>query len=184
MYQSYIYPEAEIFNPKLYKVLPVWNSNPVVGGGLKSNLDLHKQGIEEVNTILRWIGGLIPVVSHNFSCPSGDVFNHRDYLPPSDHGGGKYNFNIDAFKLVHCWSVLYNKGDGVEKHNHYPYPLSFCYYVNVPDGSSPLIIEDIEVYPKEGEVIFFLGSQYHSVPSSNVHGRTVLVGNVMYVDKA
>ena len=183
MYQSYIYPEAERLNLKLYMALPVWESKPVVGGGRKSNLDIHKQGIEEVDVILNWIGSLIPVVSHNFSCPSDNEFDYRDYLPPSDHGGGKYNFNIEAFKLVHCWSVLYNKGDGVEKHNHYPYSLSFCYYVNVPDDSPPLIIEDKEVYPKEGEVIFFLGSTYHSVPPSNVDGRTVLVGNVMYVDK-
>ncbi len=183
MYQSYIYPEALEFNPKLYKALPVWNSKPVVGGGLKSNLDLHKQGIEEVNTILRWIGSLIPVVSHNFSCPSDDEFDYMDYLPTSDYGGGKYNFNIDAFKLVHCWSVLYNEGDGVEKHNHYPYALSFVYYVNVPDGSSPLIIDDELVNVKEGEVIFFLGSTYHSVPSNHINGRCALVGNVMYVDK-
>ena len=183
MYQRYIYPEALEFNPKLYKALPVWNSKPVVGGGRKSNLDIHKQGIEEVNTILTWIGSLIPVVSHNFSCPSNNKFDYRDYLPPSDHGGGKYNFNIEAFKLVHCWSVLYNKGDGVEKHNHYPYALSFCYYVNVPDGSSPLIIGDETVNVKEGEVIFFLGNTYHSVPSCNVDGRCALVGNVMYVDK-
>ena len=182
MYQRYIYPEALEFNPKLYKALPVWNSKPVVGGGRKSNLDIHKQGIDEVNTILRWIGSLIPVVSHNFSCPSNNEFDHRDYLPPSDHGGGKYNFNIEAFKLVHCWSVLYNKGDGVEKHNHYPYALSFCYYVNVPNGSSPLIIDDETVNVKEGEVIFFLGSTYHSVPTNDIDGRCALVGNVMYVD--
>ena len=183
MYQSYIYPEALEFNPKLYKALPVWNSKPVVGGGRKSNLDIHKQGIKEVDTILQWIGSLIPVVSHKYSNPSSKEFDHRDYLPPSDHGGGKYNFNIEAFKLVHCWSVLYNKGDGVEKHNHYPYSLSFCYYVNVPNGSAPLIIEDEEVYPKEGEIIFFLGSTYHSVPCNNTDGRCALVGNVMYIDK-
>ena len=182
MYQIYAYPDAETLNPKLYKALPIWESKPVVGGGRKSNLDIHKKGIEEVDTILKWIGSLVPLVSHKYSNPSNIEFEYRDYLPPSDHGGGKYNFNIEAFKLVHCWSVLYNKGDGVEKHNHYPYALSFCYYVNVPDGSSPLIIDDETVNVKEGEVIFFLGSTYHSVPTNDIDGRCALVGNVMYVD--
>ena len=179
---KYTYPDKE-FNQKLYKVLPVWDSNPVIGGGRKSNLDLHRKGIEEVDTILRWIGSLIPEVSHKYSNPNKTEFDHRDYLPPNDHGGGKYNFNIDAFKLVHCWSVLYNKGDGVERHNHYPYSLSFCYYVNVPEGSSPLILEDNVIDVKEGEVIFFLGSAYHSVPSCDIDGRCALVGNVLYIDK-
>ena len=164
MYQIYAYPDAETLNPKLYKALPIWESKPVVGGGRKSNLDIHKKGIEEVNTILKWIGSLVPLVSHKYSNPSNIEFEYRDYLPPSDHGGGKYNFNIDAFNLSQCWSVLYNKGDGVEKHNHFPYALSFCYYVNMPDGSSPLILEDEVIHPKSGEVIFFLGSAYHSVP--------------------
>ena len=44
-------------------------------------------------------------------------------------------------------------------------------------------IEDEEVYPTEGEKIFFLGSTYHSVPCNNTDGRCALVGNVMYVDK-
>ena len=177
---KYTYSDKE-FNQRLYKTLPVWDSKPVVGGGMKSNLDIHRKGIEEVDIILRWIGSLIPEVSHMFSCPSDIKYEYNDYIPLSDHGGGKYNFNIDSFKLVHCWSVLYNKGDGVEKHNHYPYSLSFCYYVNVPEGSSPLILEDNVIDVKEGEVIFFLGSAYHSVPSCDVDGRCVLVGNVLYV---
>ena len=182
MYQRYNYPDAETLNPKLYKALPIWESKPVVGGGRKSNLDIHRQGIEEVDTILKWIGSLVPLVSHKYSNPSNIEFDYRDYLPPSDHGGGKYNFNIDAFNLSQCWSVLYNKGDGVEKHNHFPYALSFCYYVSMPDGSSPLILEDEVIHPKEGEVIFFLGSAYHSVPSCDVDGRCAMVGNIRYLD--
>ena len=53
----------------------------------------------------------------------------------------------------------------------------------MPNGSAPLIIEDEEVYLKEGEIIFFLGSTYHSVPCNNTDGRCALVGNVMYIDK-
>ena len=182
MYQIYAYPDAESLNPKLYKALPIWESKPVVGGGRKSNLDIHKKGIEEVDIILKWIGSLVPLVSHKYSNPSNIEFDHRDYLPISDHGGGKYNFNIDAFNLSQCWSVLYNKGDGVEKHNHFPYALSFCYYVNVPNGSSPLILENNIIHPKEGEVIFFLGSAYHSVPPCDVDRRCALVGNIRYLD--
>ena len=100
----------------------------------------------------------------------------------SDNGGGKYNFNIDAFKLVHCWSVFYNKGDCVEKHNHFPYSLSFCYYINTPEGSSPLIVDNEVVNVKEGQIVFFPSNTFHSVPTCDIDGRCGIAGNIMYLD--
>ena len=182
------YENASELNPRLYDIISRSESFPVIGpngesGGYKSaGVNLHKKGIGEVNVLLSWINELIPKVAHYYSIPEHIPFDKEDYIDVIDHGGGKYNFNIDSFKLVHCWSVLYNKGDGVEKHNHYPYSLAFCYYVNVPEGSSPLIIEDEVIDVKEGEIIFFLGSTYHSVPSCNSDGRCVLVGNILYLD--
>ena len=184
MHQIFDYENASELNSQLYKIISEYKGKPVVGGGCKTTIHLHKEGIEELTTLLEWIGGLVPLVSHRYSNPSNDKFNHIDYLPPSDYGGGKYNFNINAFKLVHCWGVTYNKGDGVEKHNHYPYALSFCYYVNLPEGSSPLVLDNEVIHPKEGQVIFFLSNTYHSVPSCSVDNRCAIVGNIMYIDNA
>ena len=115
--------------------------------------------------------------------PNPIEYKYEDYLPLSDNGGGKYNFDISRFKISHCWSVFYNKGDCVELHNHFPYALSFAYYVNMPEGSSPIMIDGEVIYPEEGQVVFFPGSSFHSVPPSKVSGRCMIAGNIMYVDK-
>ena len=152
MHQIFNYENASELNPKLYEIISEYKGKPVVGGGYKTNIHLHEEGIEELTILLGWIGGLVPLVSHRYSNPNNDKFNHIDYLPPSDYGGGKYNFNINAFKLVHCWGVTYNKGDGVESHNHFPYTISFVYYVNTPEGSSPLMLDDEEIDIVDGFV--------------------------------
>jgi|7_EtaG_2_1085326.scaffolds.fasta_scaffold00152_9 hypothetical protein len=180
------YENASELNPRLYDIISRFESFPVIGpngesGGSKSaEVNLHKKGIGEINVLLSWINELIPKVAHYYSIPEHIPFDKEDYIDVIDHGGGKYNFNIDSFKLVHCWSVLYNKGDGVEIHNHFPYAISFAYYVNTPKGSSSIIIEGEEIKPESGEVIFFPGNAFHSVPLNNVNGRCVIVGNVMY----
>ena len=200
MYQSYNYPNAHELNPQLHKALfsklPIRKKKERIyspnkkhdqsdgeGHFLISPRNLHQRGITEVDILLRWIGGLIPIVSHNFSDPNPIEYKYEDYLPLSDNGGGKYNFNIDAFKLVHCWSVFYNKGDCVEPHNHFPYSLSFCYYVDTPEGSSPLIVDNEEINVKQGQIIFFSGNAFHSVPTSNIDGRCGIAGNIMYIDR-
>ena len=98
------------------------------------------------------------------------------------HGGGDLGFDPKAFSIVECWGINYGKGEGVRPHNHYPYALSFCYYVNLPEGSSPLVLDDEVIHPKEGQIIFFLSNTYHSVPSCSVDGRCAIVGNIMYID--
>ena len=182
MYQIFDYENASEVNPRLYQVISNYYAEPVVGGGLKTDFDLHHQGIPELTTVLDWIGSLVPLVSHNFT--NSDKFDENDYRLISDQGGGKYNFNIKAFELVHCWGITYNEGGGVERHNHFPYALSFCYYVNLPSGSSPLVLNNEIVNVKEGQVIFFLSSEYHSVPPCSVNGRCAIVGNIMYIDKS
>ena len=199
MYQTYNYPDAETLNPKLYNALfsnlPIRKEKERIyspdkkhvqsdGEGLFliSPRNLHTRGIKEVDTILQWIGSLVPLVAHKYSNPNSIEYKYEDYLPLSDNGGGKYNFNIDAFKLVLCWSVFYNKGDCVEKHNHFPYSLSFCYYINKPEGSSPLIVDNEVVNVKEGQIVFFPSNTFHSVPTCDIDGRCGIAGNIMYLD--
>ncbi len=199
MHQIFDYEKASELNPQLHKAL--FSNLPVrvgvahtyspdkkhkqsdgEGHFLISSRDLHRRDIHEVNILLRWIGNSVPLAAHRFSNPNPSKYNYEDYLPLSDNGGGKYNFNINAFKLVHCWCVFYRKGDCVEPHNHFPYSLSFCYYIDTPEGSSPLIVDDEEINVKQGQVVFFPSNSFHSVPPCSVDGRCAIAGNIMYID--
>tara|TARA_B100000424_G_C22701892_1_gene382718 strand:- start:17 stop:622 length:606 start_codon:yes stop_codon:yes gene_type:complete len=199
MHQIFDYENSSELNPQLHEAL--FSNLPVrvgvahtyspdkkhkqsdgEGHFLISPRDLHQRDIHEVNILLRWIGSLVPLAAHRFSNPNPSKYDYEDYLPLSDNGGGKYNFNIDAFKLVHCWCVFYSKGDCVEPHNHFPYSLSFCYYIDTPEGSSPLIVDDEEINVKQGQVVFFPSNSFHSVPPCSVDGRCAIAGNIMYID--
>ena len=76
--------------------------------------------------------------------------------------------------------AVYNKGDAVMPHNHFPYALTFSYYVNTPKGSSPLIVNEKEYEVKPGQVFILSGLWLHGVRSNNCDGRSTLVGNIMY----
>ena len=62
--------------------------------------------------------------------------------------------------------------------------MSFVYYVRMPEGSSPLILDGEEILLPEGRVIFFLGHQFHSVPPSSADGRCIIAGNISYTFKS
>ena len=83
-----------------------------------------------------------------------------------------------GYKIAISWGVVYNKGEGARKHSHEPYPMTFVYYVNVPEGSSPLIIEDEIINVSSGVLIVFDGDKNHQVPSSIVNDRCVIAGNI------
>ena len=80
-------------------------------------------------------------------------------------------------KIAISWCVVYNKGEGARKHSHEPYPMTFVYYINLPEGSSPLIVEDKTINVSSGELVVFSGNKYHEVSPSTVDGRCVIAGN-------
>ena len=82
------------------------------------------------------------------------------------------------YKIAISWGVVYNKGEGARKHSHEPYPMTFVYYVNLPEGSSPLIVEDEVINISSGELVVFSGNKFHEVPSSIVDSRCVIAGNI------
>ena len=82
-----------------------------------------------------------------------------------------------GIEVKRSWVIVYNKGQSANRHRHTEYRTTFSYGINVPEDSSPLIISGNEVKPVVGEVIAFSGELYHSVPSSNVDGRCILVGH-------
>ena len=62
-----------------------------------------------------------------------------------------------------------------------PSPFSFTYYVKVPEGSAPLIFDDLgEIWhPKEGDLVLFPGHLTHSVPEHTIdENRISIAGNL------
>ena len=89
---------------------------------------------------------------------------------------------IEATWIVHSlWGVSYKKGDHTIFHDHSPSTFSFCYYVRVSKGSSPLVFSDIDYkyFPEENNLIIFPSHLKHGVPSQLHDGqRIVISGNI------
>ena len=83
-------------------------------------------------------------------------------------------------KSVASWFALYNRGDWVACHDHFPNLYSYVYFVDSPKGSSPLIIEGENINLVPGRIIFFLSHYYHWVPLNKCDGRCSIVGNILY----
>jgi hypothetical protein len=169
MIYTFEYPYANELNPKLYKYI-----------------DTHADKEEKVNLIARktkwqtftkdfliianWVKQIIPkVVDPDAVGLTMGVLNNNDIL-----------------HLTGLWGVIYEKGEGSGIHNHYPNRWSFVYYVNVPEGSAPLIIcgdtdvNEVSANPTVGGCILFPSWMNHYVSENNCNGRCALVGNFNY----
>ena len=145
------------------------------GGGIITDYNLHKQNIKEVDELISWVSRILPDVSKNFATketPRLGLHSHED-----KHN---YDFDVNSFEIAHCWGIHYNGKESLAEHNHFPALLSFIYYVRTPKGSAPIIIEGESHSVKEGQCIFFLSSQYHSVGQNGCDGRCAIVGNILY----
>ena len=164
------FPEAIELNPIIYEKICERTEYQVVGindlpGGFRTGYHLETEQIKEVDMLLTWIRDSLPGISKKFA---------------SDKPEENYGFNINAFEIVECWGVLYNKGESVVSHTHFPYTLSFVYYVKTPEGYSPLTLAEKEIKIKEGQCIFFHPHLYHSVNPNQSNGRCVITGNILY----
>ena len=181
LYQIVDYPNASELNPILHQLIEDEPKDFIKGGGNRTGWTFGLDN-KEVDVLMRWVDELIPTIAHNFSRVIGGKDDTGEYGSKKYmyHGGGELGYDPQAFKIIESWGIIYDKGQGVEPHNHYPYALSFSYYVNMPEGSSPLVFEHDKVEMKEGQIIFFQGHVYHMVPPSDVSGRSVLAGNIAY----
>ena len=88
------------------------------------------------------------------------------------------------YKIAISWGMLYNVGEGANLHSHSPYPMTFVYYVNVPEDGSPLIVVDDKyeetIDISTGQFVFFPGDRWHRVPKATVPGRCIIAGQVTY----
>ena len=186
-YQIFEYQNHINLNPKLYDIVNSNLQNKVQGEGNITNTILHKNNYSEIDTLLKWIESILPQAAHKFS----NGFTNKEteisieeelnlYKKQESYTGGEYGFDINGFKIDSCWGILFNMGEALLPHNHFPFCMSFCYYVNAPEGSPPLIIDGDPVNTEAGKLIIFYGHQTHFVPPCFINGRCSIVGNVLY----
>lgn len=89
---------------------------------------------------------------------------------------------FSKLKLVDLWGQLYRFGDYQIPHQHHPNDFSFVYYVNTPEGSSPLYFDDTKqtIFPKAGKMVLFESWIRHSVPKNQCEGRSIIAGNIIF----
>ena len=165
MYCTFEYPSKNI-NSKLYNIIDSWSKIETRKGGQMTPMNLQDYKIDDIDKILAYVINCIP----NTAIKLGKGNSYRDNM----------NFNLSEFKIAECWGILYDKGQSVSKHNHFPYCLSFVYFIKTPKGSSPLIIEGKRIKAEEGKLVMFHANQMHWCNNSNVNGRCCLVGNIRY----
>ena len=58
-------------------------------------------------------------------------------------------------EIKRSWVIIYNKGQSANSHRHIEYKTTFSYGINIPEGSSPLIISGDKIEPVVGGVVAF-----------------------------
>ena len=156
-------------NAALNKLLPAHFFGRLGGGseqgGRRTDFNLHKQGIKEVDELVTWINSVLP-----------DVGAYYARL----RSGEKCGFNANGFNITNMWGIRYDKGDCVRPHNHFPFTLSLGYYICTPKGCSPLKVKNTKINIHAGQCIFFLGSSWHSIAPEPIGGRCLIAANVLY----
>ena len=177
------FPRASELNSLLYDIVL---ENAHAGGryGEKeidncpaiSDWNLHN--LTEAWELTSWISRVLPDVSKNFALKQKPPFALHSL---KDEKG--YDFNVNGFEIASCWGIHYNGNEGIGQHNHFPALLGFVYYVRIPEGSAPFMIEGESHNVEEGQCIFFLASEFHSMfQNDNIDGRCAIVGNIIYND--
>jgi hypothetical protein len=164
------YFNASGLNPILYNTVcgKLNKSITVMGGAYRTDWKLHTMGLQDIDMLVHWIYALIPEAAYHLGGGAGG----------EDYSG--CGFDNKAFRISECWGIHYNKGEYVFKHNHFPFALSFCYCVTAPEGSSPFIVEDEEIEPLPGRIVFFHAHKYHNTLPNKSDGRCMIAGNISY----
>ena len=159
------------FSEQLGDPLIKWISDKadirVQGGALKTRFYTgSERELPEHHILFDWIESIIVEAVKDFSKWTNSAYHSS---PESSK----------KFRVADYWGMYYDQGGGTVLHNHFPYPISFGYYLQAPEGSSPLIVEDHSIQVIEGRLIIFGGHQSHEVPDSEVSGRCMIAGNVV-----
>ena len=130
------------FSEQLGDPLIKWISDKadirVQGGALKTKFYAGKErDLPEHHILFDWIESILVDAVADFSKWTNSAYNTS---PESSK----------KFKVADYWGMYYDQGGGTVLHNHFPYSISFGYYLQAPEGSSPLIVEDRSIQVTEG----------------------------------
>ena len=158
---SYKYPKAEELNPILHDIIidiTEDSEHPNNMGALMSHP--YDFTVKEFNIIVEYVKEVL-----------GSL---KDAPHP---------YKSNPLKLVEVWGQYYKEDAYQISHYHAHSDWAFVYYVNTPEGSSPLVFDksEKEIYSKAGEVIIFPGWLIHHVPKNKGEGRSVISGNLSYI---
>ncbi len=147
-----------------------------VSGYTLQTKEYNEPNTPEIKKLFDWIESVIVEVVDKLSNGSNSLYSNPNRWQNK-------NFKIDAY-----WGLRYNLNSYVTPHSHFPHAVSFGYYINVPEGSSPftLIINEDEnknYFPKEGQLFVFDSSIKHTVNPTPVAGRTVIAGDIAYLSR-
>ena len=160
---SYKYPKAEELNPILHDVIVNRTKNsehPNNMGALMSNP--YDFTVKEFDIIVEYVKEVL-----------GSL---KDAPHP---------YKSNPLKLVEVWGQYYKEDAYQISHYHTHSDLAFVYYVNTPEGSSPLVFDksEKEVYSKAGEVVIFPGWLIHHVPKNKCDDRITYAGNIWPIEE-
>ena len=158
---SYNYPKAEKLNPILHEIvidLTEDSEHPNSMGALMSNP--YDFTVKEFDIIVEYVKEVL-----------GSL---KDAPHP---------YKSNPLKLVEVWGQYYKEGAYQISHYHVHSDWAFVYYINTPEGASPLVFDksEKEGYSTAGEVVIFPGWLIHHVPKNKGEGRSVLSGNLSYI---
>lgn len=90
-----------------------------------------------------------------------------------------------ALEVNSLWAQYYPVGAFQSSHSHLPCHWSFVFFVNCPEGSSPLVFgeEDLTIDPVPGRMLIFPSWVRHHVPHNEGENRSIVAGNFMYIPK-
>jgi len=91
----------------------------------------------------------------------------------------------DGKVAVYCqdmWGAVYRKGDYTKAHSHKGALYAFTYYVDAPEGGSPLVFTEpglMKIDPKPGTLLIWHADYQHMVPEHQVdEPRIMIAGNL------
>ena len=158
---EYYYPHADKLNPSLFSFISSLPIDIPYTGGKKDIRNLTRWVLNEkmnvynkdIDTLITWIYGIIK----------------KDF------------YIINQFALREVWGLIYNKGDSQHSHCHPPFLYTFCYYVNTPKGSSPLVLSTSKrkIKPEPGKLLIFDARIFHEIPPNQCDSRCLVCGNFM-----